>query len=206
MQENKQLKPTKLLNPINISPYLTIPKHIDTQLTTKYLDQKTGFIYIGRISDNPPKPSKLGHDLAEALLKTLDKKPEGNILINTGIPKDGLWIKGQMTEEIQGSRILRTLIGLGAGKTRLDTKTYIYNVNKSKKTPWLTIWTSGHSGHEPGALFSAMPSPMPVFNIIGATSTIATIINHSNKGLTQDAKRTGRILGNTISKELYKQY
>lgn len=117
-------------------------------------------------------------------------------------PTNGLWIKGQMTEEEMGSRALRTIIGLGAGKTKLDTRTFVYNLDKSKTLPWLTIWTSGHSGHEPGAIFSAMPSPIPVFNIIGAANTLGTLVNHSNKGLTQDAKRTGKVIAREVLSKL----
>jgi hypothetical protein len=190
---------------VTIAPYMTIPKHRNPKLDTKYLDQKTGLIYIGRKSDNPPRPNELGHKLTESLSKTLERETENIVVIKETPPRTGLWIKGQMTQEVQGSRALRTLIGLGAGKTKLDTITYVYNLDKSKKAPWLTIWTSGHSGYEPGAVFSAMPSPIPIFNILGATSTIGTIVNHSNKGLTQDAKRTGKVLGNKLAKQIHGQ-
>lgn len=205
--ENDRLKPNIQPNfenyPITLSPYFTIPKHSNPNLSTKYLDQKTGLIYIGDKTSNPPKPSKLGYELTKSLSKTMGDKTRSEISIKeeNKKPTNGLWIKGQMTEEKMGSRALRTIIGLGAGKTKLDTKTFVYNLDKSKKTPWLTIWTSGHSGSEPGAIFSAMPSPVPVFNIIGAANTLGTLVNHNNKGLTQDAKRTGKVIaGKVLSK------
>jgi hypothetical protein len=203
--ENSRLKP-EIGKPsqVSIAPYFTIPKHENSKLNTKYLDQETGFIYLGRKLDNPPKPSDLGLVLTESLAKTMGKETTLDILITEKHPTKGIWVRGQMIEEKSGSRALRTIIGLGAGKTKLETKTHIYNLDKSKKIPWLTLWTSGHSGHEPGAVFSAMPSPIPIFNLIGATSTIGTIVNHSHKGLTQDAKRSGRVLGHKLSKEFTK--
>lgn len=201
LTENIRLKPKKEeIQQITISPYFTIPKHKNPSLNTKYLDAETGLIYIGRKLDNPAKPSELGNQISKTLAKTLERRSKIKPLAKIKNPKKGLWIKGQMTKEEQGSRALRTVVGLGAGRTKLDTKTYVYNLDKSKKIPWLTIWTRGHSGSEPGAIFSAMPSPIPVFNIIGAAGTLGTALTHSNKGLTQDAKRTGKVLGQEIIK------
>jgi hypothetical protein len=199
--EDSRLKPEiGIPHRVTISPYFTIPKHQNPLLNTKYLDIDTGLIYIGRKLDNPAKPNELGNQLSKTLARTLEKEAKVTPLIKSQRPKNGIWIKGQMTQETQGSRALRTIVGLGAGKTKLDTRTYVYNLDKSKINPWLTIWTSGHSGSEPGALFSAMPSPIPIFNILGAASTIGTLINHSNKGLSQDAKRTGKVLAKEILK------
>jgi len=196
ISEDKSLSP-KSNTSIFISPYKTITKHSNPSFDTKYLDQNTGFIYIGRLKDNPPVSNKLGEILANSISRSFkNEKPT----ISDNSPKSGIWVTGQMTEEHEGSRALRTLVGLGAGKTKLDTKTFVYNLDKSKKTPWLTIWASGHSGREPGAIFSAMPSPILAFNILGAVGTAGTIINHSNKGLTQDAKRSGKVIGKEIQK------
>lgn len=198
--QNENLAPSKSNSPtvVAISPYMTITKHNNAQLDTKYLDQQTGFIYIGRLKDNPPIPNKLGIVVANSISNSMDKDSQINPTIQDKPPKKGLWVTGQITEENKGSRALRAIIGLGAGKTKLETKTFVYNLDKSKKSPWLTIWTTGHSGREPGAIFSAMPSPIIAFNILGVASTAATLINHSNKGLTQDAKRTGKTVGKEI--------
>jgi hypothetical protein len=198
LSEDRSLKPRQVES-INISPYKTITKHSNPKLDTKYLDQNTGFIYVGRLKDNPPVSNKLGIILANSIFRSFKNK---NPTISDNSPESGLLITGQMTKEKEGSRALRTLIGLGAGKTKLDTKTFVYNLDKSKKTPWLTIWTSGHSGREPGAIFSAMPSPILAFNILGAIGTAGTIINHGNKGLTQDAKRSGKVIGKELVSKL----
>lgn len=207
LSENDRLKPNIQSNfenyPITLSPYFTIPKHSNPNLNTKYLDQETKLIYIGEKTNNPPRPSELGYRLTKSLSKTMEGKTRSEISIKEDKkPTFGLWIKGQMTEEKMGSRALRTIVGLGVGKTKLDTKTFVYNLDKSKTLPWLTIWTSGHSGHEPGAIFSAMPSPIPMFNILGAANTLGTLVNHSNKGLTQDAKRTGKVIAGEILSKL----
>jgi len=194
--EEKTLSPSKREVTI-IAPFVTTPPHPNPQLTTKYLDPETGFIYIGK-KDNPPKASKLGEILAESIKQRMRKANHEGTTVTELKPKSGIWVRGQMVEEIQGSRALRALIGLGAGKTKLGTRTFVFNLNKSKTRPWLTLWTQGGSGYEPGAIFSAVPSPVPVFNLVGGISTLGTLINHSNKGLTQDAKRTGKVIAKEI--------
>ena len=196
--EEKTLSPSPSKKEVTtIAPFVTTPAHPNPQLTTKYLDPETGFIYIGK-KDNPPKVSKLGEILAQSIKQRVRKANHEGATVTELKPKSGIWVRGQMVDEIQGSRALRALIGLGAGKTKLGTRTFVFNLNKSKTRPWLTLWTQGGSGYEPGALFSAVPSPLPVFNLVGGISTLGTLINHSNKGLTQDAKRTGKVIAKAI--------
>jgi hypothetical protein len=197
-KENSSLAPNSLIREIVISPYKTMTPHKNPKLDTKYLDQGTGFIYIGRKSDNPPQTSKLGETLACSAKSYWDKTTKINTSISDKPPKNGLWIKGQMTIEERGSRALRTLVGLGLGKTTLETKTFVYNTAKSTKVPWLELWTTGSSGREPGILFAATPSPIMLFNIVGGVGTVVTAVNHGNKGLTQDAKRTGKTISSVV--------
>lgn len=202
VSENESLKPTRTMSSITISPYMTIKKHPNPSLNTLYLDQGTGFIYEGRIKDNPPVPNKLGYTIAQSTKLYLNKNTSFKANIDYNPSRSDLWIKGQLLKEKEGSRALRVIIGLGAGKTHMETKTYIYNMASSDKNPWLTIHTLGGSGKEPGAIFSAMPSPILAFNILGAIGASTTLITQSNKGLSQDAKRSGKVIGKELNSRL----
>jgi len=113
-----------------------------------------------------------------------------------------LLIDSRILVQRPGSRALRTLIGLGAGKTHFETKTHVYNMEKSTSEPWLVIWTVGGSGRDPGAIFAATPSPILAFNGLAVVGTTISLVNGAGKGLTQDAKRTGKTIGSFVLEKL----
>lgn len=199
---NDYLRPESKSQPITISPYPSLGEIPKNSNTTLYLNPKTKHIHLGSLKNNPTisKPS-------EAIAISLSKFLENNGIatsINPIPPKNGVWVSGQAIQEIKGSRALRTLVGLGAGRSKIETKTLIFNASKSTKIPWITVWTSGGSNREPGVIFAAMPSPILAFNIAGAVGVGATLVSHSQKGLTQDGKRTGRTIGALILSEMNK--
>ncbi len=198
--ENPHLAPNKRVTSVAISPFKSITLPPNTNLNTQYLDQKTGLIYVGK-KENKPQANKVGENLTKVTKKELERGLGIPVQVSEDANKTDIWISGQLTTEKPGSRALRSLLGLGLGRTTLETRIYIYNLTKSKSTPWLTLWTKGNSGREPGAIFSALPSPIPFLNILGAAGMVTAIANHSNNGLTLDAKRQGK----TISKHLIKK-
>lgn len=108
-------------------------------------------------------------------------------------PREGLLVEGTILRAEQGSRALRIGIGFGLGRTFLDTSVSVFNLGSSTKKPWLTCKTTGGSNVEPG-LVTGLVAPVSV-----AVPLIASIaggafsgVSKSNKGITQDAKRTGR--------------
>lgn len=197
LKEVTILSPDSYPQKITIAHFKEITKHPNPHLNTKYLDPNSNLIYVGEIG-NTPQTNNVGNALSSAIRSQVIKESHIPTEVSKIAPKTGLWLVGQMTAENQGSRALRSLVGLGLGRTRLETRTYVYNVDKSTKTPWLTIWNKAQSGREPGALFSALPSPIPIFNILGAASVAAIVTHHSRNGLTEDAKRTGK----TLAKEM----
>jgi len=64
-------------------------------------------------------------------------------------PESAWLIQGEFTRVNQGSRLLRGAIGLGAGRTRLETRVYVYDLSQGARTPFLTFLTAGGSGAEP---------------------------------------------------------
>jgi Domain of unknown function (DUF4410) len=75
--------------------------------------------------------------------------PHGNHWIVTGI----------YDRENQGSRALRTIVGFGAGGTKLETRVQVSSLNGGAPTPFLTLLTTGGSAWRrvPG-LHSPRPS------------------------------------------------
>jgi len=169
--------------------------------STQYLDTDNGHITLG--AHRPPQVNKLGRVVADSLAKYLQERNITATVSETR-PRHGVWVSGQLTQEIEGSRALRSVIGLGVGKSLLESRILIYNLDKSGTLPWLTAATSGGSNREPGAIFSAMPSPMLAFNIAAVAGTTVSLALHGQKGLTQDAGRTGRSIGALLHSEILK--
>lgn len=178
--------------PVAVKPFGGLRPPVDSS-STLLLDAKTGEI---RVSGSPASPpTSTGLAVAKGMSDFLRSGQRDQVRIAETKPSSGLWITGQITKEERGSRTLRTIVGLGFGRTKMECRTFVYNVDKSATLPWLEIHTSGGSNREPGALFSAMPSPVMAFNLVAAASSVATMAMQGGKGLTQDARRTGKTLG-----------
>lgn len=110
-------------------------------------------------------------------------------------PAKGLLIEGEVAVARQGSRALRIGIGFGAGRTRLDTTVRVFNLEASAKKPWLTFNTTGGSNMEPGLVTAVIvPSPAFVPVLAGLAGGAISSVAKSDKGVSQDAKRTGRAI------------
>jgi hypothetical protein len=110
-------------------------------------------------------------------------------------PRKGILVEGTVIRAEQGSRALRIGIGFGLGRTHLDTTVSVFNLEASAKKPWLTFKTTGGSNMEPGIVAGLVAPPAVVVPVLasiagGAVSTVSK----SHKGVTQDAKRTGRAI------------
>ncbi len=92
-------------------------------------------------------------------------------------------VRGQFVTVYQGSRLLRSAIGFGAGQTRVETRVEVYNLAQNPGTPFLTFSTTGGSGSEPGAILAFTTDPVEL--AIGGVSGAA-------HGLSEDTKRTAR--------------
>jgi len=90
-----------------------------------------------------------------------------------------------ITRQTRGSRILRSLVGWGAGGTKLETHSTI--TPPREKNPTSKITTSGGSNAMPGAVFTDPVLFLPSAAILAGTT-----------GLTFDAKRTAQTLGHAI--------
>lgn len=108
-------------------------------------------------------------------------------------PGKGLLVDGKVLVARQGSRALRIGVGFGAGRTRLETTVRVFNLEASGKRPWLTFKTTGGSNMEPGLIAGLfVPSPATIPLVAGIAGGAVSGVTKSHKGVTQDAKRTGR--------------
>ena len=114
----------------------------------------------------------------------------------TSYPDQGnAWlVTGKFVRVNQGSRMLRTVVGFGAGGTKIETAVAVYNLAGRSNVPFLTFETTGGSGAEPGMVVSMDP-------ISAALSAVSGVA----KGLSDDTKRTARMITATLSEYMYNE-
>lgn len=112
-------------------------------------------------------------------------------------PGKGSWIvEGRFLRVEQGSRLLRSLVGLGAGGTKMEAETTVSAVGAGgdKKTIG-KIETTGGSNAEPGML--TFPTP------IGGG--IRALVSLAKTGVTADQRRTARMITAAMAEKLESQ-
>jgi hypothetical protein len=135
--------------------------------------------------------------LAQAIVEQLNKYVAPAEFLGEGKepPRGNFWLVTGIYDRVnQGSRALRTIVGFGAGGTKLETRVQVFSVSGKKPSQFLSLLTSGGSGIAPGAW--AAFTPAGVFSVPGA---VANAGGASLGGLSIDRKRTAREIAATIS-------
>jgi hypothetical protein len=114
-------------------------------------------------------------------------------------PENAWLIRGEFTKVNQGSRLLRGAIGFGAGGTKMETNIYVYDLNQSSNTPFLTFSTTGGSNAEPGAVTGGATDP-----VVAAIGVVASGAGNVAHGLTEDTARTAREITAELSDYMYR--
>src|ERR1700677_4680888 len=102
------------------------------------------------------------------------------------LPDHGWVVTGQVVTVYQGSRALRSLVGMGMGETTLQTNVYVYDLDVSK-TQYVLAFRTGvpdannDTGAGSGSLPSGLTAPEPIITSMGVGS-----------GLKLDTTRTCR--------------
>jgi hypothetical protein len=113
-------------------------------------------------------------------------------------PQPAWLITGQFTRVNQGSRALRVALGLGAGGTKMETVTQVYDLSsRSRQQALFTFSTTGGSNAEPGMITSVGP--------LAPTTVPVLVISMAAKGMhgvSEDAKRTARVIAAHVSEQL----
>jgi hypothetical protein len=103
------------------------------------------------------------------------------------LPDHGWMVAGEFVTVFQGSRALRTAIGLGMGETTLQTNVYIYDLDVSK-TQYVLAFRTGvpDTKYDTGAGSGSAPAGLPV---VGEPVSAAMGLG---SGLNLDTTRTCR--------------
>jgi hypothetical protein len=112
-------------------------------------------------------------------------------------PRSNAWLVcGRFVRVNQGSRLLRSTVGFGAGGTKVETQVFVYNLADGATSPFLTFETTGGSNAQPGAITGAA-TMSPVGAALNA-------VNGAAKGLSEDTRRTSRMITAALSDYMYK--
>lgn len=142
--------------------------------------------------------------LTRHLVKRLSKNiaPARAIAANAPLPKGNYWvITGRFDRINQGSRLMRSVVGLGTGGTKLEASIFVSDLSSGKPRPFLNITTTGGSNISPGVLgvaAIAFQGPIALMNIGNALDGVRS-------GVTFDTIRTSREITSAISEYLYQQ-
>lgn len=105
--------------------------------------------------------------------------------VSSGHVVPGMWVvRGNIRKVDQGSRALRTGVGLGAGRTTMKTSVSVFQVTASGWVPLLSFKTSGASGLEPGV------APSIATGGISAVGTSVAAVGAALPGVNSDIDRT----------------
>jgi hypothetical protein len=72
----------------------------------------------------------------------------------TPVPPDAIAVAGLFLNVDEGNRLQRTVVGLGAGQSRVDTEVEVYAPGRNGLTKILEFTTHADSGSTPGALIT----------------------------------------------------
>jgi len=148
--------------------------------------------------------AKVGALVADGIVARAEEWVAPGRLLPSGapMPSEGLFVRGKILRVRQGSRALRMAIGLGAGRTRLETSVRVFNLAASTTEPWLSFETTGGSNMEPGIAGALVPSPLTIPIAVSFASGAMTASAIGAKGVTQDALRTGRVIAAAVHDKL----
>lgn len=135
--------------------------------------------------------------LAQGIVEQLNKYVAPAEVLKPGKvpPLGNFWLVAGTYDRVnQGSRVLRTIVGFGAGGTKLETRVQVFADSGKESTQFLSLLTSGGSGLAPGAW--AAFTPAGAFSLPGA---VANAGGASLGGISIDRKRTAREIVATIS-------
>lgn len=142
--------------------------------------------------------------LAKSIVKRLGERvaPAEILPLNAPAPRGNFWLlDGRFDSVEQGSRLLRAGIGFGAGATKLETTSFLFDLNGPTPARMLVIRTTGGSGSEPGAVAGFNPLTM-AFVPLGMGLNAA---GGAQRGLSSDTVRTAREIVATINEFAHQQ-
>ena len=132
------------------------------------------------------------------LCERITKRIAPAVPLTAGVrPEKGSWVvEGRFLRVNQGSRLLRSVVGLGAGGTKMEARTKVSAVGaRGTKKLIAEIETTGGSNAEPGML--TVPTP------IGGG--IRALVSLAKTGVSADQQRTARMITAAMAEKLEAQ-
>jgi len=175
--------------------------HAPTKIYVRAFTGDQKIFHVDRKEDSLAEfQNKTANQLSEDLVTKLNSSilTAERLGTKSPNPKGNVWvIEGTFERVNQGSRMMRILIGMGAGGTKLETTVRVLSLSGSRPAEILTFKTSGGSNLEPGpGLLCGPPDP---------TDFITTPLWASAMtGLTKDTTRTAKEISAEISDYLQK--
>lgn len=158
-----------------------------------------------RVDRRGAKLENFKYDLQEKftthLVRQLSRHvaPAQAVAATAPLPQRNYWlIRGRFDRVNQGSRLLRSIVGFGAGGTRLDMSVVIFDLSGRKPRPFLLIETTGGSNAAPGAIGTAAYFATGVTALFSASS----LLEGTRSGLTFDIIRSAREVAAGLSQYL----
>lgn len=158
-------------------------------------------------AEGPSAEQRLAESVSLGIMSRSEKwvAPTTILRRQDAAPRHGLMVDGEITRAQQGSRTLRLFLGFGAGRSRLDTKVRVYNLEKSATKPWIAFNTTGRSSAEPGLVAAAVPGPMTLPALAAMAGGVASSVSRGLMGLTSDGKRSGRTIAAAVHDQLVEE-
>lgn len=148
------------------------------------------------------------YDLQERMTRHLVRRlskhvaPAEAVAATAPLPRGNYWVvEGHFVRVNQGSRMLRALIGLGTGGTKMETLITVRDLSTKPPTIFLTLETTGGSNLAPGVLGASTF----FFTGITALTSVANALEGLRSGVTFDTVRTSREVTAGMSEYLYQK-
>ena len=122
--------------------------------------------------------------------------PARIVSTKTAIPHGRYWLlTGRFLRVNQGSRLLRSTVGFGAGGTKLETEVIAYDLSCSKPREFMRFETTGGSNISQGICgIVTLPFTGPM-----ALTSLFHVLDGTRSGVTFDTRRTAREITASLS-------
>lgn len=128
--------------------------------------------------------------------------PAKAIAATAPVPQGKYWlITGRFDRVYQGSRLLRSVVGFGAGGTKFDTSVMVWDLSQKTPRPFLLLETKGDSFLPQGTMGKVGYFASSATGLTSAASLVGGV----REGLTFDTIRTSREVSRSFSEYLWAQ-
>lgn len=145
------------------------------------------------------------HEMQERFTRHLVRRlskhvaPAEAVAATAPLPKGNFWLIASRFDRIyQGSRMLRSILGFGAGGTKLEMSVVVYDLSRRPPRAFLLLQTTGGSNASPGAIGTA------TYFVTGFTAIFSAgnLFEGTRSGLTFDTLRSVRQIVAALSEYL----